>query len=133
MNRTDFIKNIFGVGLFGFLVPFSGKQTQQKETEIDIYESYVRGLVYTKGRHYVSKMKPGDPLLMKREPDNPYDRSAIALYYDNIKIGYVPAEDNYFLSNMLDAGHGRFYACIKEISPGKPHWEQVLFCIKSVG
>ncbi len=130
MNRTDFIKNLLSIGMMGLIIRTPEKKAPER---VEMYDAFVRGLVFAEGRHYVSRMKAGEPLTMKREPKNPYDSTAIALYYDNIKIGYVPAEDNYILSNMLDAGHGRFFAQIKEVFPSAPYYEQVHFCIKSEG
>lgn len=45
----------------------------------------------------------GMTLVVKRE-DNKYDANAIALYVDDIKIGYVPKNQNAVLARLLDAG-----------------------------
>ena len=42
-------------------------------------------------------------LTMKREPNNAYDKFAIAIYLDNIRIGFVPAEMNLVCSRLMDA------------------------------
>ena len=40
-----------------------------------------------------------------REPDNPYDPKAIVIKTVNeVKIGYVPKNDNIVFSRLMDAG-----------------------------
>ena len=48
-------------------------------------------------------IKDGMTLLMKRE-DNKHDKNAIALYVDEIKIGYVPRAQNTVLAKLMDGG-----------------------------
>ena len=48
-------------------------------------------------------IKDGMTLLMKRE-DNKHDKNAIALYVDEIKIGYVPKAQNTVLAKLMDGG-----------------------------
>ena len=47
---------------------------------------------------------PEKVLTMKREPDNKFDKFAIALYCDDIRIGFVPAAMNMVCSRLMDAG-----------------------------
>jgi hypothetical protein len=35
----------------------------------------------------------GAKLVMRREPNNPYDRNALALYHGDKKLGYMPRKD----------------------------------------
>ncbi len=35
-------------------------------------------------------MKPGDALTLVREPDNPYDVSAVCIEWHGIELGYLP-------------------------------------------
>jgi len=57
--------------------------------------------------------------------------SAIALYLKNQNLGYVPAEDNVIISQLMDVGHGHFTAEIIHIYPHASTWEQVEFIIIS--
>jgi len=47
---------------------------------------------------------PEKVLNMKREPNNQYDQFAIAIYCDNIRLGFVPADMNLVCSRLMDAG-----------------------------
>ncbi len=47
---------------------------------------------------------PEKVLTMKREPENKYDEFAIAIYCEDVRIGYVPADLNLVCSRLMDAG-----------------------------
>lgn len=47
---------------------------------------------------------PAKVLIMKREPTNKFDEHAIAIYCDQVRIGYVPAKLNLVCSRLMDAG-----------------------------
>lgn len=42
------------------------------------------------GEYYATLLKPNEPLELIPEPDNAYDKNALAVYYGNIHLGYVP-------------------------------------------
>ena len=44
------------------------------------------------------------PPALVREPDNKYDKNAIAVYLDDTKVGHIPAPQAKFLAPLLDAG-----------------------------
>ena len=41
---------------------------------------------------------------LKREPKNKFDDKAVAIYFRNSKIGYIPQEKNEVIANLMDAG-----------------------------
>ncbi len=45
-----------------------------------------------------------DSFALIREPDNKYDKNAIAVYVDDTKCGHIPAPQAKFLAPLLDAG-----------------------------
>lgn len=49
---------------------------------------------------------PGTPLALVREPDNPHDESAVAVYdaEQKLHIGYIPASDSERIARKLDRG-----------------------------
>ena len=51
----------------------------------------------------IGTMKRGDVLQLRREPDNPYDPSAVAVDHANGQIGYVSRARARVISEMLDA------------------------------
>ena len=57
----------------------------------------------------VPTLLPNTVLRMVRQPHNEYDENAIAIYYEEHRIGYVPQELNLVISRLMDAGK-EFYA-----------------------
>ena len=73
--------------------------------EIFLLEIVIAGTTHCKEIATIEdKIIPEKVLVMKREPDNAYDEFAIAIYCDNLRIGFVPAEMNLVCSRLMDAG-----------------------------
>jgi hypothetical protein len=49
---------------------------------------------------------------LKREPRNEHDAWAIALWFGNSKVGYIPRDKNEVLARLMDGGKS-FYATIQ--------------------
>lgn len=121
MTRTDFIKGI--MGLFGIAVlPKSVVKQYQK---IYLLQSFVRGFKFYEGPSLLETMHTGDMLELVREPGNGHDPCAIALHFNNHKIGYIPKEENEVLSRLLDSGVIELMAEITHLEPQAATWENV--------
>ena len=57
---------------------------------------------------------PDTVLRMVRQPQNEHDEHAIAIYYEEHRIGYVPQELNLVISRLMDAGK-EFYARVVQV------------------
>lgn len=125
MKRRNFIRNLFG--LYGLsLFPLELVKQYQK---VYLLQFFVRGFQYYHGPkiiHLINKYKLAE---LHREPDNKYDPDAIAVYFDEFKIGYVPREHNLILAKILDAGLIDIQAEIRHIEPKAQTWEQVNMAI----
>jgi hypothetical protein len=51
---------------------------------------------------FVADLKAGTPVLLVRQPDNPKDANAIAIYVEGKRIGYVPRNQNKVLAQFID-------------------------------
>lgn len=131
MKRSEFFRNLGGLGFFGLFAITNVNGEKPKEQKI-IYRSFVRGLAFSPGKKVLPYMKAGEKLDLLREPENKYDSNAIALCYNGQKIGYVAAEDNSMLSQLLDAGHGNFVAEVDNIHADAPVWHRVSYMILSI-
>ena len=49
-------------------------------------------------------LKPGLELRLRREPWNHHDTQAVAIYYRQEKLGYLPRSDNAAIARWLDQG-----------------------------
>ena len=127
MKRIDFIKGLIAMGGMSFL---SGKFVEAKQfKKFYLLQSFVRGFRHYEGPALIDRMKEGDLLELVREPDNEYDPCAIALHWNNKKIGFVPAEDNDMLSKLLDIGVPELIAEIIFLKPEAAAWENVNIAI----
>jgi hypothetical protein len=52
----------------------------------------------------VALMRPGDTVLLEREPQNPHDPLAVACHYLGRHVGYIPRQANQHIAAALDAG-----------------------------
>ncbi len=57
-------------------------------------------------RHFaIALCKPGDPIELRREPKNPKDERAVAVFNPGgIQMGYISAERAAWIAPMLDRG-----------------------------
>ncbi|MDD2204133.1 MAG: HIRAN domain-containing protein [Bacteroidales bacterium] len=66
--------------------------------------THVAGFTYWEGPMVFGELHIGTELHLEREDDNKFDPYAIALYYDEYKIGYIPREDNEDINKFLEMG-----------------------------
>ena len=79
--------------------------------EILVLECLAAGTSFRKLDKVQDELKETVQLEMKREGDNKFDHFAIALWFQNTKVGYIPKEKNEVLARLMDAGK-QFYATI---------------------
>jgi len=125
MTRSDFLKNIIGIYGLGALPSNNIKQYEK----IFLLQCFVRGFVYYKGIELLPSISSSDPLQLVREPDNKYDKYAIAVYHKQEKIGYLPREKNEIISKILDAGLLDLYAETSHVNTDADTWENIFLVI----
>ena len=127
MNRSAFIKSfiISGFGLLtakGLTKPaFTGTEEEKTTT---LLKCYIAGYAYYQGEKLIDQLKPDLKLDLKREPENPYDNKAIAIYFKNHKLGFIPRVNNKVIANIMDQKMPVF-AKILKINPGNDVWDKV--------
>lgn len=91
---------------------------KRKETRRHYDNFNVAGYVYWEGPLVFGQMRVGDTITLEREEENKFDAYAVAIYYNEHKIGFVPRENNHELSKFLETGHGDIFdARINSIDP----------------
>ncbi len=85
----------------------------------------IAGFSYYEGAFVFDKMKIGSKLKLKTEPKNVHDEFAVALYFNDKKIGYIPREENKEIAIILNAGHEIFEAVVQQLSPEEHPERQV--------
>ena len=76
------------------------------ERDIFLFDTFVAGTTHIENIAKIAeKINIGDKLKFYREFDNKVDPQAIRIEtQENIKIGYVPQQDNVIFSRLMDSG-----------------------------
>lgn len=118
MTRREFISLIRYFALLPF-VPLirlsNGRSINHSDTLLLI--TNVAGIQYYDGLRLITNgsLRFGDRLVLRREPNNPYDEKAIEVYTPSgRKVGYIPRDVNEVPSRLMDQGWS-LYAIVKEI------------------
>ncbi len=122
MNRRDFFKKTAAV--LGTLLLLPGRNRQAEAVPnwvVPLFSCWVAGFQYHEGPAIIDRLRPGDRLALRREPDNPYDRRAIAVYAGNRHLGYIPRAINTIPADMMEQGQ-RLAASIRAVDRDAPPW-----------
>ena len=83
------------------------------------------GFSYYNGPVVFNDLKIGTELTLIPEPDNGYDAKAVAIYYGEDKLGFIPKGENDHISKLLEMGYNPFEVRIQRIDPHARPEEQV--------
>lgn len=93
-------------------------------THIDDF--YIAGFKFGEGADVLESLKPGTPLVLALEQDNPYDPNAVAILWSGRRLGYIPAEKNALVSQLLRFGHVDVIGCkVLRVDAAAPTYKQV--------
>lgn len=70
---------------------------------------HVAGFTYWDGCIVFEQLKVGTELKLVREPHNCNDHNAVAIYFEDSKLGYIPRSQNENISIFLDMGHNDIF------------------------
>src|SRR5690348_14817166 len=121
MKRSDFLQRLIaiaGVGSFSL-------QTIIPRRKIFLQQFFVAGFRHYKGMELLPYMQENDLLELRREPDNEHDANAIALYWQQEKIGYLPADINEVTARIMDAKALPLLGMITHLNHEAKPWENV--------
>ena len=125
MKRIDFLKRMMAVAGFGML-PLNMLITKRK---VYLLQCFVAGFRHYKGMEFLNEMEENDFIELRREHNNKHDEFAIALYWQQEKIGFVPAEHNNTIARLLDAEALPLLATITHLNKRVKPWESVAIAI----
>lgn len=88
---------------------FRQDTSKPKEKQILVLKTGVAGLDFhienEEERAALDSIKPGTELILYREPENKYDKWAIAVYLtENDQIGFISRFKNETIARLMDAG-----------------------------
>ena len=87
---------------------------------------FIAGFQHYDGALVINQMSIGDSIELCPEPGNPYDPESIALYFNGVMIGYIPADQNSLASTLFHFGHRNILECrILQVDKEAAPWKQV--------
>ena len=103
MRRRDVIRalgSLFGVGALA-----TRRVRAAAPREIRLARMHVAGTAYYDAEAVADRLRPGQRLALRRQPENRYDALAIeVLGPEGHKLGYVPRQRNEMPARLIDAG-----------------------------
>jgi hypothetical protein len=86
----------------------------------------IAGFTYYDGPVVFSQLQTGTALRLAAEPENRHDPNAIALYFGEHKLGFIPRSENKTLSIFFEQGYDNiFEAFINRVSPDRQPENQI--------
>ena len=116
VKLTPELLALIGSGGVDALAPFS--------REIYLLDIVVAGTSFCETiAELEPSLLPDTVLKMIRQPQNQHDELAIGVYFNGIRIGWVPMEHNMVISRLMDAGKAFF--CRVEQTTKKGNWVKI--------
>lgn len=85
----------------------------------------IAGFQYHEGALAFSQMEIGTKLQLRAEPENRWDHNAVAIYFADYKLGYIPRDENHDIAKILQAGHEIFETVVQQLDPRENPANQV--------
>ncbi len=127
MQRRSFIQSLFSMALYPG-VALAAAKSPAEPARILIQESPLAAFQYYRGEAVWPALRCGAPLHLVREPSYRHDPPAIAVYWHDNKLGYVPRAESVVLAQMLDRGQAldsRIIALTQDVDP----WRRLRFAV----
>jgi hypothetical protein len=87
---------------------------------------HIAGFTYYEGPIVFSQLRIGTPLRLVAEAENKHDPNAVAIYFEENKIGFIPSEKNELFSIFFEQGYtDLFQVYINRLSPDSHPEQQV--------
>jgi hypothetical protein len=95
-----------------------------KRRVLPLNEAPLAGFQYYRAADIWPFLREGETLRLVREAGNPHDANAVAIWFRNEKLGYIPRGANHFLALWMDRGQS-FQGRILRLREGVDPWTRV--------
>ncbi len=123
MNRRLLIKTLLGLATSIPLGIKAASSLNAKGTVL-LQESPLAGFQYYKGAVLWQQLREGQILRLVREKLNSFDERAVAVYWHDQKLGYLPRDENATVSQLLDRGENLAAENMRLKNSSNP-WERI--------
>lgn len=127
MDRRTFFKTTVA-GLLSAILP-TGRQVTALPLAMPLFSCMVAGFQYHDGPTLIDRLRPGDRLTLLREPDNSYDRLAVAVHTGDSHLGYLPRTGNGVPAALMDQGR-RLRARVLTVAPQARPWNMLEIAVE---
>jgi hypothetical protein len=125
MERRSFLSSLFALPAAAVMAPPAPMPKPKPLAPVVVDHFPVAGFQYHDGPRVERTLRVGQVLRLAREPQNPYDELAIAIYAGSAKLGYVPRDSNAMPAGCLDGGVP-LTAVIEGLAPEAESWGRVV-------
>lgn len=125
MKRRYFLHSLLGalgIGLGRRFYAETGRR--QSRRRLILQESPLAGFQYHRASAIWPFLQVGEKLHLRREPSNPHDRYAVAVWFRNEHLGYVPRRENRTLARLMDQGERPEATIIRLLDEENP-WRKI--------
>ena len=127
MKNHNLIEKLFGtLGVEIHRKSWTEEYGIEPMRRVLLQESPLAGYQYHRAAGIWSFLRVGDKLHLRREPGNPHDPDAIAVWFKNEHLGYVPRRENRTLAQMMDREE-RLEARIVRLLEDDNPWRRIRF------
>lgn len=128
MKRNNFLVSMLQMtGLAPRLTPYTLSFTRRRR--VMLQESPLAGYQYHRAASIWPFLQVGEQLHLKREPSNPHDPYAIAVWFRNEHLGYIPRRENRTLARLLDQGEQLETTIVRLLEEENP-WRKIRFRVE---
>ena len=124
MKRRTFFRRLFGSLGATVASPHVGADGRS----VLIQESPIAGFQFHSGDAIWPSLAAGEELKLVREPSNTHDPDAVAVFFRDQQLGYVPRGENGAIAQMLDRGETLEARISKLLTVGDP-WDRIRITI----
>lgn len=98
-------------------------QKQKIKEHLDHF--HIAGFTYYDGVEAFESLKIGTKLSLLLDPDNKFDPRAVAIYFKDCKLGYIPRNNNRIFYKLLRTHHKNIDVKIQSINGQQSPEEQI--------
>lgn len=118
-------RNLLHTLLGGLSRPvYAKKALRQSRRRLILQESPLAGFQYYRAAAIWPFLRVGEPLHLRRETGNPHDSNAVAVWFRNEHLGYIPRRENRTLARLMDQG-SRLEATIVRLLDDRNPWRKI--------
>ena len=98
---------------------------RQSRRRLVLQESPLAGFQYHRASAIWPFLRVGEPLHLRREPSNPHDRHAVAVWFRNEHLGYIPRRENRALAGLMDQGETLAASIVRLLDDERNPWRKI--------